>query len=117
MGPQSVARTARRGYNLESALHTPLWRDYAAMLEEAGHRRQDRRVVSGPVVVHIADTRDQAWDACERQVHWSVEFYRRRGMDMPLPPVEQLRSRPGAGIYAVPFAIGTPDEVMKKLEA
>jgi alkanesulfonate monooxygenase SsuD/methylene tetrahydromethanopterin reductase-like flavin-dependent oxidoreductase (luciferase family) len=44
-----------------------------------------------------------------------VEFYRRRGMDMPLPPVEELRHTPGAGIYAVPFCIGTPDEVMEKL--
>lgn len=117
VGPQSIARTARRGYNLASALHTPLWRDYAAMLEESGHRRQDRQVVSGPVVVHIADTCDQAWEECERQVHWGVEFYRRRGMDMPLPPVEQLRHTPGAGIYAVPFSIGTPDAVMNTLEA
>ena len=115
MGPQSIALAAKRGYNLASALHTPLWHTYAGQLEEHGHRRADKQVTSGPVVVHIADTRDQAWDECEKQVHWGVEFYRRRGMDMPLPPAEQLRHTPNAGIYAVPFVIGTPDEVMVKL--
>ena len=117
MGPQSIGLTAKRGYNLASALHTPLWYNYAGMLEENGHRRADKKIVSGPVVVHIGDTTEQAWDECEKQVHWGVEFTRRRGMDMPLPPVEQLRHTPGAGIYAVPFCIGTVDEVMEKLSA
>jgi hypothetical protein len=38
-------------------------------------------------------------------------------MPMPLAPVGELRNDPNAGIYGVPFAVGTPDEVLKTLSA
>jgi alkanesulfonate monooxygenase SsuD/methylene tetrahydromethanopterin reductase-like flavin-dependent oxidoreductase (luciferase family) len=115
MGPQSIAKAAERGYHLASALHSPIWKNYAGLLEENGRRREDHQVVSGPVFVHVADSLEQAWDEAERGFHWGVEFYRRRGMDMPLPPLEKLRHTPGAGVYHVPFVIGTPDDVMRGL--
>lgn len=115
MGPQSIAKTAERGYHLASALHSPMWKSYGGLLEQAGHRRADHQVVSGPLCVHVADTREQAWDEAEESLHWGVEFYRRRGVDMPLPPVGELRRTPNAGIYGVPFAVGTPDDVMQAL--
>ncbi len=117
MGPQSIAKAAERGYHLASALHTPLWKTYSGLLEKVGRRRQDHKIASGPLIVHIADTREQAWDEAEVGAHWCVEFYRRRGMDMPLPPVGELRRTPNAGIYSVPFAIGTVDDVMRALSA
>jgi len=73
-------------------------------------------LMSGPVTVHLAPTRDQAWDEAERALHWWVTFYRRRGFDMPLPPVEEMRSTPGVGIFGQPFAVGTPDDVLAVLE-
>jgi hypothetical protein len=36
---------------------------------------------------------------------------------MPLPPVEELRSTPGAGIFGQPFAVGTPADALAVLEA
>lgn len=64
----------------------------------------------------MAPTRDQAWDEAERALHWWVTFYRSRGFDMPLPPVEEMRNTPGVGIFGQPFAVGTPDDVMAVLE-
>ena len=95
MGPQSLAKAGERGYNLASVLHTPLVHVYAGAQAEAGRTRDDYRLMSGPVTVHIAPTRDQAWDEAERALHWWVTFYRRRGFDMPLPPVEEMRTHAG----------------------
>jgi alkanesulfonate monooxygenase SsuD/methylene tetrahydromethanopterin reductase-like flavin-dependent oxidoreductase (luciferase family) len=115
MGPQSIARAAQRGYHLASALHSPLWKTYPGLLQQNGRRREDHQIVSGPVCIHVADTREQAWDEAEAGLHWGVEFYRRRGVDMPLPPVGELRRTLNAGIYGVPFAVGTPDDVLRGL--
>jgi alkanesulfonate monooxygenase SsuD/methylene tetrahydromethanopterin reductase-like flavin-dependent oxidoreductase (luciferase family) len=115
MGPQSISRTAEKGYHLASALHSPLWKTYPGLLDKFGRRREDQQIVSGPLCVHVAATREQAWDEAEEGLHWGVEFYRRRGVDMPLPPVGELRRTPNAGIYGVPFAVGTPDDVLRAL--
>ncbi|MGO9889506.1 MAG: LLM class flavin-dependent oxidoreductase [Solirubrobacteraceae bacterium] len=116
MGPQSLAKAGERGYNLASVLHTPLVHVYADAQTEAGRTRDDYRLMSGPVTVHIAPTRDQAWDEAERALHWWVTFYRNRGFDMPLPPVKKMRNTPGVGIFGQPFAVGTPDDVLAALE-
>lgn len=116
MGPQSLARAGARGYNLASVLHTPLVHVYADAQAHAGRTRDDYRLMSGPVAVHVAPTREQAWDEAERALHWWVTFYRRRGLDMPLPPVEEMRETPGVGIFGQPFAVGTPDDVMSVRE-
>lgn len=115
MGPQSIARSAKEGYHLASALHSPVWKTYPGELEKNGRRREDHRIVSGPLCVHVADTREQAWDEAEEALHWGVEFYRRRGVPMPNPPVGEMRRTPNAGIYGVPFAVGTPDDVLQAL--
>lgn len=117
MGPQSIERAAQRGYHLASALHSPLWKTYPDLLAKHGRARRDHRIVSGPVCVHVAPTREQAWDEAEAPLHWGVEFYRRRGVNMPLPPVGELRRTKNAGIYGVPFAVGTVEEVIAALSA
>ena len=38
-------------------------------------------------------------------------------MQMPLAPVGELRHDPKAAIYGVPFAVGTPGQVIEKLRA
>ena len=117
MGPRSLARAGERGYNLASVLHTPLVHVYADAQAKAGRTRDDYRLMSGPVAVHVAPTREQAWDEAERALHWWVTFYRQRGFEMPLPRVEEMRSTPEVGIFGQPFAVGTPDEVLSVLES
>ena len=115
MGPQSIDKAAQRGYHLASALHSPLWKTYPDLLAKHGRKRSDQKIVSGPVCLHIAPTREQAWEECEEPLWWGVEFYRRRGVNMPLPPVGELRRTPNAGIYGVPFAVGTAEDVLAAL--
>jgi alkanesulfonate monooxygenase SsuD/methylene tetrahydromethanopterin reductase-like flavin-dependent oxidoreductase (luciferase family) len=117
LGPQSLTRAGERGYSLASMVHTPLYPRFLAAQAAAGRTRADFRMASGPLAVHVAPSRDQAWDEAERGLHWWVEFYRRRGMRMPLAPVGELRNDPKAAIYGVPFAVGTPDQVIEKLRA
>ena len=45
-----------------------------------------------------------------------MTFYRRRGFEMPLPPVGEMRNTPDVGIFGQPFAVGTPDDVLAVLE-
>ena len=116
MGPQSLAKAGERGYNLASVLHTPLLHVYVDAQAGAGRSREDYRLMSGPVTVHVAPTHEQAWDEAERSLHWWVTFYRRRGFEMPLPPVGEMRNTPDVGIFGQPFAVGTPDDVLAALE-
>jgi len=113
MGPQSLTRSGTEGYHLCSALHTPLVHLYVEAQERAGRTRADYSMLSGPVAVHVAETRERAWDEAESALHWWVSFYRARGFDMPLPPLGELRNTPGAGIFGQPFAVGTPDDVLE----
>jgi alkanesulfonate monooxygenase SsuD/methylene tetrahydromethanopterin reductase-like flavin-dependent oxidoreductase (luciferase family) len=116
LGPQSLARAGRRGYNLASVLHTPLQHLYEEAQAEAGRDRADYRLMSGPVAVHVAASREQAWDECEAALHWWVSFYRARGFEMPLPPLGELRNSPEAGIFGQPFAVGTPEEALAVID-
>lgn len=116
MGPQSLAKAAESGYSLASVLHTPLVDVYTAAQRKAGRSRTDYRLMSGPLAVHLAPTRDQAWDEVQEAMHWWVTFYRRRGFQMPLPAVEQMRHTPDVGIFGQPFAVGTPEDVLSVLE-
>jgi alkanesulfonate monooxygenase SsuD/methylene tetrahydromethanopterin reductase-like flavin-dependent oxidoreductase (luciferase family) len=114
-GPQSLVRAGTRGYHLASAIHTPLIHLYTEAQTRAGRSRADYRLVSGPITVHLADTRERAWDECERAFHWRIAFYRPHGLEMPLPPVREMRDTPDMGIFGQPFAVGTPDDVMAVL--
>lgn len=61
MGEQSVRRTARRGYHLAAGAgrgHTL----YEQQLREHGHDPTTRLIASIPLRLHIAETRDKAWD-------------------------------------------------------
>jgi alkanesulfonate monooxygenase SsuD/methylene tetrahydromethanopterin reductase-like flavin-dependent oxidoreductase (luciferase family) len=113
LGPQSLRRAGARGYNLGSVLHTPLINIYEEAQAAAGRTRADYKLMSGPIAVHLAPTREQAWDECEAGLHWWIGFYRSRGIDMPHPPIGELRDTPGAGIFGMPFGIGTPEDVIE----
>jgi alkanesulfonate monooxygenase SsuD/methylene tetrahydromethanopterin reductase-like flavin-dependent oxidoreductase (luciferase family) len=124
MGDQSVAWTARRGYHLAAGAgrgHTK----YEELLRQFGHDRSKCQVASIPIRIHLAETREKAWDEAEAGLHQVLHFYRSRvdarsatsaaGVLDRLPPVGEFRNVPGIGHRGSPFLVGTPDEVGRAL--
>jgi len=126
MGDQSVAWTARRGYHLAAGAGRGHAK-YEELLVQSGHDRAKCQVASIPIRVHLADTREQAWDETEAGLHQVLHFYRTRvdlqsatsaaGVLNELPPVGAFRDVPGIGHRGSSFVVGTPDEVGRALEA
>ena len=126
MGEQSVAWTARRGYHLAAGAGRGHAK-YEELLVQCGHDRSKCQVASVPVRVHLAATREQAWDEAEAGLHQVLHFYRTRvdlqsatsaaGVLERLPPVGEFRSVSGIGHRGSPFIIGKPDDVGRALEA
>ena len=125
MGPQSVRWTARRGYHM--AAGAGRGHDlYLQLLREFGHDPATRQVASVPIRLHLAETRERAWDECEAGLHQVLHFYRSStnpeagsctgGPLLVLPPVGEFRHVPGIGHGGTPFIVGTPDQVMQMLE-
>ena len=126
MGEQSVRRTARRGYHLAAGAgrgHAL----YEQQLREHGHDPATRLIASIPLRLHIAETRDKAWDECEAGLHQVLNFYRMRvnpqagsigsGALQQLPPVGEFRNVSGIGHGGAPFAVGTSETVAEMLSA
>jgi alkanesulfonate monooxygenase SsuD/methylene tetrahydromethanopterin reductase-like flavin-dependent oxidoreductase (luciferase family) len=126
MGDQSVAWTARRGYHLAAGAgrgHTK----YEELLRQFGHDRSKCQVASIPIRVHLAETREKAWDEAEAGLHQVLYFYRIRvdlqsatftgGVLDRLPSVGEFRNVSGIGHRGTPFVVGTADEVARALEA
>ncbi|HEV8678358.1 MAG TPA: LLM class flavin-dependent oxidoreductase [Stellaceae bacterium] len=124
MGEQSVRWTARRGYGMAAGAgrgHDA----YLAGLRANGHDPATRPIASVPLRVHVAATREEAWDAAEAGLHQVLYFYRTHGNPAAgsrgaeplgaLPPVGEFRHVPGIGHGGQPFAVGTPDEVLRAL--
>jgi len=126
MGDQSVAWTARRGYHLAAGAGRGHAK-YEELLVQFGHDRTKCQVASIPIRVHLAETREQAWDEAEAGLHQVLHFYRTRvdlqsatsaaGVLNELPPVGAFRNVPGIGHRGSPFVVGTPDETGRALEA
>jgi alkanesulfonate monooxygenase SsuD/methylene tetrahydromethanopterin reductase-like flavin-dependent oxidoreductase (luciferase family) len=112
LGPQSMARSAKRGYGTVVALQGENWKDFERIANEAGKQVD---VVSGPVFLHLAENKEKAWDECEAGMQWCMEFYKRRGFPMPAPPVGEFRKVGQA--YHAPIPVGTQDDVLKTLSA
>src|SRR5229473_2823124 len=124
MGDQSVAWTARRGYGMAAGAGRGHDK-YIAALRQNGRDPATVPIASVPLRVHVAATREEAWDEVEAGLHQVLHFYRTHGNpeagsrgDAPLgslPPVGQFRLVPGIGHGGQPFAVGTPDEAMQAL--
>ncbi len=118
LGPKSQALSAKRGYNLCAAGNSPTWQNYEPLLREHNRDPKDIQFCSAPNFVHVAETKEQAWDEAEVGMHWSMDFYRHQGPQvgapiMPAPPVGEFRKVSEA--YGFPIAIGTPDDVLEAL--
>jgi alkanesulfonate monooxygenase SsuD/methylene tetrahydromethanopterin reductase-like flavin-dependent oxidoreductase (luciferase family) len=126
MGEQSVAWTARRGYHLAAGAGAGHTR-YEELLVQFGHDRASRQIASVPLRVHLAATREAAWDEAEAGLYQVLHFYRTRvdprsatataGVLDPLPPAREFRFVPGIGHRGTPFIVGTADEVGRALAA
>ena len=126
MGDQSVAWTARRGYHLAAGAGRGHAK-YEELLVQHGHDRAKCQVASIPIRVHLAATRERAWNEAEAGLHQVLHFYRTRvdlqsatsaaGALDQLPPIGEFRNVPGIGHRGSPFVVGTPDEVGRALEA
>lgn len=126
MGQQSATRSARRGYNLAAGGGSGHAR-YEEALREFGRDPKDYKVCSIPIRVHVAESREKAWDEAEAGLHQVINFYRTRvnasagssaaGTLAELPPVGEFRRVPGIGHGGAPFGLGTPDDVLQALAA
>jgi alkanesulfonate monooxygenase SsuD/methylene tetrahydromethanopterin reductase-like flavin-dependent oxidoreductase (luciferase family) len=125
MGEQSVRWTARRGYG--TAAGVGRGHDlYMAALREYGHDPASRTIASVPLRVHVAESREKAWDEAEAGLHQVLHFYRTHGNPEAgsrgagplgaLPPVGQFRHVPEIGHGGQPFAVGAPEEVLRLLQ-
>jgi alkanesulfonate monooxygenase SsuD/methylene tetrahydromethanopterin reductase-like flavin-dependent oxidoreductase (luciferase family) len=125
MGEQSVAWTARRGYGMAAGAGRGHDK-YLEILRENGHDPATRQIASIPIRVHVADSRDKAWDAVEAGLHQVLHFYRTHGNPTAgsrfaeplgaLPPIGEFRHVRGIGFGGAPFAVGTPDDVIAALD-
>lgn len=125
MGEQSVEWTARRGYGMAAGAGRGHDK-YLAALRRYGHDPATCDIASVPIRLHVATSREQAWDEVEAGLHQVLHFYRTHGNPAAgtrfseplgeLPPVGGLRQVPGIGHGGQPFAVGTPDEVLRMLE-
>src|SRR5215831_3543488 len=126
MEDQSVAWTARRGYHLAAGAGRGHAK-YEELLVQFGHDRSTRQVASIPIRVHLAETREKAWDEAEAGLHQVLHFYRTRvdplsatsaaGVLGRLPSASKLRNVTGIGHRGTPFVVGTPDEAGQALAA
>src|SRR5205823_14088055 len=78
MGEQSVAWTARRGYGMAAGAGRGHDR-YLEALRASGHDPRTRDIASVPIRLHVAETRQQAWDDVEAGLHQVLHFYRTHG--------------------------------------
>jgi alkanesulfonate monooxygenase SsuD/methylene tetrahydromethanopterin reductase-like flavin-dependent oxidoreductase (luciferase family) len=126
LGPQSLERAAKRGYHLASAFHSPIWPKYGEMQRQLGRKRDSYRIVSGPLFVHVAENKSQAWDEAEEGMHWAMSFYGRQrpgrhypihSVAKPLPPVGRLRHESENATYGLTPAVGSVDDVLRILSA
>jgi alkanesulfonate monooxygenase SsuD/methylene tetrahydromethanopterin reductase-like flavin-dependent oxidoreductase (luciferase family) len=127
MGEQSVRWTARRGYGMAAGAgrgHD----QYMAALREFGHDPATKTIASVPLRVHLAETRERAWDEAEAGLRQVLYFYRTHGNPAAgsrgdngeplgaLPPVGEFRDVKLIGHGGQPFAVGTPDAALRLLE-
>lgn len=126
MGEQSVAWTARRGYG--QAAGAGRGHDkYLEALRANGHDPATKQIASVPLRLHLAETRAEAWDEVEAGLYQVLHFYRTHGNPAAgsrgaeplgaLPPLGEFRQVAGIGHGGQPFAVGTPDDVLRELAA
>lgn len=122
MGPRNLTRAAERGFHLMAGGSKEGSNAYDTALSAAG--RDPAAFNIGPMTFTcIADTEEQAWDACLEGIHYFINFYRlRRDLNgkLPGPGAEITRETIRennlkiSGSFAL--AVGNPDQVARHFE-
>jgi probable F420-dependent oxidoreductase len=120
LGPKAVERAARLGCHFLGVGDTAAFDE---ALGRYGRKPADHQVAQ-LVWVHMAPTRDQAWDEAEEHVHWMLSVYGKwlsEAGEFPgdpavlsPPPARELRSTTKPILF--PPLVGTPDDVGRGLE-
>ncbi|MFI6956574.1 LLM class flavin-dependent oxidoreductase [Nocardia sp. NPDC050408] len=122
-GRNSMKRAAERSYHVLAAASDV----YDETLINLGKSIDDHEVAQ-ITAVHVAETREQAWDEAQYGAHWYMNFHRTRnnwpagytssGPLETLPAPERLRNVDGLLFMpGMPIYIGTPDFVREELLA
>src|SRR6516165_3015924 len=104
MGDQSVAWTARRGYHLAAGAGRGHAK-YEELLRQFGHDGSKCQVASIPVRVHLAETREKAWDEAEAGLHQVLQLLSKQGRPS-IGDLRDRRARPAAADRRVPQRAG-----------
>ncbi|MGD9603479.1 MAG: LLM class flavin-dependent oxidoreductase [Gammaproteobacteria bacterium] len=128
LAPDAIDRAARHGCHLAGAGSAEVIALYEERLRAHGRNPADFH--KGTLrMVHIARTREQAWQAAAPHVHEILTTYNRKlreagipappggffGVD-PLPPPAALAEAAGLHFYGAPMIIGTPEDAIRELE-
>jgi alkanesulfonate monooxygenase SsuD/methylene tetrahydromethanopterin reductase-like flavin-dependent oxidoreductase (luciferase family) len=82
MAENSVRRAARMGYHLAGSGGVDLQQCYDDELVKLGRRVADHHIAQLRAV-YIAETREQAWDDCEKHLHYMMSLYDKRYFSVP----------------------------------
>lgn len=121
-GRQTMKRAAKRGYHLMGAVSSRL---YDEELVANGRNPADYEVAHF-AGIHVAETREQAWDEAQYGVHWWMNFHREvtgaptgwsGGAPFDkLPAPEDLRKYEDiCFLPGTPILVGSPDDVAEQL--
>jgi probable F420-dependent oxidoreductase len=125
---KAIDRAARYGCHFAGAGAAAGMHLYDASLKRHGY--DPKQFHKGALrMVHIADTRERAWEEAAPHVHHQMAIYTKNlddagdfkwsggyfGVD-PLPPPEKLSTAQGLHFFGAPFIIGSPEDAISEIE-
>ena len=128
LAPNAIDRAARYGCHLAGAGSPEVIANYEQCLRK--HGRDPADFYKGTLrLVHIADTREQAWHNVQQHVYEILNTYNHKlkeagvpappggffGID-PLPAAADLADAKGLHFYGAPLIVGTPKDAIRELE-
>jgi alkanesulfonate monooxygenase SsuD/methylene tetrahydromethanopterin reductase-like flavin-dependent oxidoreductase (luciferase family) len=128
LADEAIERAARHGCHLAGAGSAEVVERYEHHLRS--HGRDPAEFFKGTLrMVHIADTREQAWHHAAAHIHEILTTYNRKlreagvpappggffGID-PLPEPGALADAKDLHFYGAPMIVGTPDDAIRELE-
>ena len=128
LAPDAIDRAARFGCHLAGAGSTEVITAYEQCLRKYG--RDPARFHKGVLrMVHLAETREQAWRNVDVHIHEILSTYNHKlreagvpsppggffGID-PLPPAAELANTQGLHFYGAPMIVGTPEDAVRELQ-
>ena len=128
LAPPAIDRAARFGCHLAGAGSPEAIQYYEERLNAYGHNVDDFHKATLRMV-HLAESREQAWQNAAVHIHDILSTYLRKldeanvppppggffGFD-PLPEPEKLMEANGLHFYGAPMIVGTPEDAIREIE-